>query len=74
LIQKKDFLGKWTIESIAELLGEVVKEGKLAAGDVFWPVRVALSNRAGSPSPQELAWILGKKETLARVKRAIKAM
>lgn len=40
------------------------EEGK---GAVLWPVRVALSGQERSPDPFELAWILGREETLARL-------
>ena len=44
------------------------KEGK---GSVLWPLRSALSGRERSPDPFEIAEILGKHETLARIQRAI---
>jgi glutamyl-tRNA synthetase len=46
-------------------------EGK---GAVLWPVRVALSGLEKSPDPFELAWILGKEETLARLSAAAAAL
>lgn len=36
-------------------------------GDTLWPLRVALSGRAKSPSPFELMFITGKDEALARI-------
>ncbi|MEX0917018.1 MAG: glutamate--tRNA ligase [Candidatus Paceibacterota bacterium] len=52
---------KQTIWSYAEEKGR---------GEVLWPFRVALSGREKSPSPFELAEILGKQETLERLRRA----
>lgn len=49
----------------------VVIENGLANGDVFWPVRVALSGAEKSPSPVELMVALGKEETIARIHKAI---
>ena len=46
----------------------------LQNGNVLWPTRVALSGRAASPSPFELAWALGKDETLARLDRAVQLL
>ncbi len=40
-------------------------------GLVFWPLRVALSGKDKSPDPVQLAVVLGKKETLKRVHKAI---
>jgi glutamyl-tRNA synthetase len=42
-----------------------------ARGEHLWPMRVALSGQEKSPSPFELAWILGKEESEKRMKRAI---
>ncbi len=39
--------------------------------DSLWPLRVALTGREKSPSPFEVAWVLGKGKTLARVEDAI---
>jgi len=40
-------------------------------GKLLWPLRVALSGQKDSPGPFEIAEILGKKETLQRIKMAI---
>ena len=40
-------------------------------GDVLWPLRYALSGQDKSPDPFEIASIIGKKETLSRIKSAI---
>ena len=39
-------------------------------GEVLWPFRVSLSGREKSPGPFEIAEILGKEHTLARVRHA----
>lgn len=43
----------------------------LQNGNVLWPMRVGLSGRSASPSPFEYAWVLGKEETLRRLKKAV---
>ena len=43
-----------------------------AKGEHLWPLRVALSGQEKSASPFELAWVLGKEESLKRIKNAIK--
>jgi len=37
---------------------------------ILWPVRVALSGKKESPSPGELAWVLGPEETKRRLQAA----
>lgn len=38
-------------------------------GAILWPLRYALSGRRESPGPGEIAWVLGKEETLRRIQR-----
>lgn len=59
----------WNKESIsAALMPYAESVGK---GLVLWPLRVALSGKEKSPDPFELAGLLGKETTLARITRAI---
>jgi len=44
---------------------------KVGKGEIFWPLRVALSGEKASPPPIELMLALGKKETIERIKKAI---
>ncbi|MDD3773957.1 MAG: glutamate--tRNA ligase [Patescibacteria group bacterium] len=67
----ENYQGDWEVEPIFNLLSEIVEKKHLANGDVFWPMRVALSGKEGSPSPQELAWVLGQSETIKRIDQAI---
>ncbi len=60
----------WQRESLTKILKEIVEKNKLLPGDVFWPIRVALSGKEQSPSPEELLWVFGKKESLKRIKKA----
>lgn len=43
-------------------------------GFMLWPLRVALSGKKSSPSPFEIADILGKEKTLKRIEEAIKML
>lgn len=43
-------------------------------GYMLWPLRVALSGKSTSPSPFEIADILGKEKTLKRIEEAIKML
>jgi glutamyl-tRNA synthetase len=43
-------------------------------GYLLWPLRVALSGKQSSPSPFEIASILGKEKTIKRIQEAIKLL
>lgn len=59
----------WTRERLTALLLEAAGDKR---GDFLWPLRVALSGVDKSPSPMDIAWILGKESTLARITAALK--
>lgn len=63
-------LSDWKQEEIQIRLSLAVTKNDLTNGDIFWPVRVALSGEEKSPSPVELLLALGKEESLKRIKRA----
>ena len=67
---------KWpeTVEALSEALAEVAQKEELTNGDVFWPVRVALSGKEKSPSPAELLWVLGKEESVKRINTAVEVL
>ena len=51
---------------------DIAKEHELKNGRIMWPIRVALSNKAMTPGGSvEIAHILGKEETLKRMRQAI---
>jgi nondiscriminating glutamyl-tRNA synthetase len=58
----------WEIKNIEEKLFVAAGDKK---GDLLWPLRVALSGAQKSPSPMELAWVLGKVESLQRLQKAL---
>ena len=53
------------LKSLSELVG---KEGR---GEVFWPLRAALSGLKASPDPVAIVEALGKEETIRRLKIAL---
>ena len=55
---------KWTEEYIQEQLLELVGKKR---GDYLFPLRWVLSGQQKSPSPFEIAWVLGKEESLKRI-------
>ena len=72
-----DFISKiedsfWTKENLEEeVLAwiKIEKEGR--NGDYLWPLRTALSGLKNSPSPFEIAWVIGKEESLKRIKEVL---
>ncbi|MEK7564886.1 MAG: glutamate--tRNA ligase [Patescibacteria group bacterium] len=50
------------------------KANEIGRGDLLWPLRVALSGIAKSPSPFEILDVLGKKESINRIKKTIEKL
>jgi len=69
-IDEKDFQE----DKLQQILDNAIAAESLLPGDVFWPVRVALSGQEGSPSPTELLAALGKKRSITRIETAIKKL
>ena len=73
-LEKLSSLENWNEELLQRILETVVLQESLTNGDVFWPVRVALSGEEKSPSPVELLSALGKEESLKRIRAAAKKL
>jgi len=65
-VAEKDF----TEEALEKQLMAWIEETGQGRGDVLWPLRVALTGLEQSPSPFEVAAVLGKEETLNRLAAA----
>ncbi len=65
LLATADFSSPETIKT--SLLPYAETEGK---GEVFWPMRIALSGKAQSPDPFTIAYIIGRTATLERIATA----
>jgi glutamyl-tRNA synthetase len=61
----------WTVENLEKILMDAAGEKR---GELLWPLRAALTGAQKSPSPFEVAWVLGKTETLARINQAITSL
>ena len=61
----------WKEGRLQQVLDGTIRVSGLSNGDLFWPVRVALSGLVGSPSPVELLAVLGKEESLKRLEIAL---
>jgi len=68
------YSGDWTEKGIEEGALKRITDENLDNGTTLWPLRVALSGMEKSPGPFQLAWVLGKEETLVRIKQAIKLL
>ena len=64
----------WLKEIIEKDIIGYLKEKELKVGDYLWPTRVALTGRAASPGPFEVAEVLGKEESLKRINQAVKKL
>lgn len=65
---------KWQEEILNSTLQELLAKNNLTPGDLFWPLRYALSGLEKSPSPAEILEFLGKEESLQRIKLALKKL
>ncbi len=61
---------KFNREKLRELATEKITELEVKNGQFLSPFRIALSNRPVSAGPFEIAEVIGKEETLRRLKRA----
>ncbi len=64
----------WNIKNLEKTIFDFIKSANLTNGEVLWPLRVALSGQQNSPSPFEIADVLGKEKTISRVEDAIKKL
>lgn len=64
-------LQDWSLKSIQSALINTVERMKIKNGQLFWPVRAALSTLNFSPGVFETAWALGKDESIARLESAL---
>lgn len=60
-----------SMEEIKTCLIQVVSDLGYKNGQVFWPVRVALTNEQFTPGVFEIIWTLGKAESLERLEKAL---
>jgi nondiscriminating glutamyl-tRNA synthetase len=60
----------WMLDNIKDRL--MAAADPKNRGELLWPLRVALTGKEKSPSPWEVAWVIGKAESVERIKKAIK--
>ena len=65
----------WTFDNLHDALMELVAKMEVKNGIVLWPLRVAVSGKAFTPGGGvEIAYILGKEETIKRIKKGIEKL
>ncbi len=61
-------ISDWTETEIHDRVMAAIAEAGLKNGAVLWPLRIAISGQANTPGGAiEIAWLLGKEETLRRL-------
>jgi nondiscriminating glutamyl-tRNA synthetase len=65
---------KWDVDTLEKNIIEFIAKSGLKNGDVLWPMRYAITGIAKSPTPFEVATILGKDKSLERLNLAIKKL
>jgi len=61
----------WTQENVQQALDAVVEQTGAKPGQVFQPIRVAITGTTVSPGIYESVHLLGREQTLARIDRAL---
>lgn len=68
-------VGEWTQENIHTALFDLIAKLEVKNGLILWPLRTALSGKQFTPGGGvELAYLLGKEETLARIQKGIEKL
>lgn len=63
-------LDSWSHDTIEQVLRQAAERNEIKAGDILWPVRVALTGLPASPSTFDVLVVLGKEESLKRIAAA----
>jgi glutamyl/glutaminyl-tRNA synthetase len=69
VVLEKIDVDKYDKANLEKVLAPLAPEGN--RGELFWPLRVALSGRKTSPGPFEIMEALGKEESLNRINKAV---
>jgi glutamyl-tRNA synthetase len=68
-------VAEWNNENLFEVLKKVAVDHEMKNGQILYPVRIALSGKETTPGgATELAVILGKEETLKRIRAALQKL
>ena len=62
----------WSETTLHDRVMAAIAESGMKNGQVLWPLRIAISGKASTPGgAMEIAYLLGKAETLARLERSL---
>ncbi|MFH1822655.1 MAG: glutamate--tRNA ligase [Patescibacteria group bacterium] len=64
----------WKKDILEKIIIGYLKDQNKKVGEYLWPLRVALTGKAASPGPFEVAEGLGRKESLMRINKALKKL
>ena len=67
-------LSSWTLSDLETNLRGLAEKLDIKAGQVLWPIRVALTGLEKSPSTFELLEVLGQQKSQERISQAIKLL
>jgi glutamyl-tRNA synthetase len=68
-------IDNWTEEHIHAAIFSLIDQLKIKTGQLLWPLRIALSGKQSTPGGFiEIAYLLGKKESIKRVENAIRRL
>lgn len=74
VFEQLEQVGEWNKEAIETHMRSWVETKGYGFGDVLWPLRTALSGQKNSPGPFEIADVLGKEETIKRIKKGYECL
>lgn len=75
LLPVMEGIDNWTFDNIHDTIFAFIKEEGLKNGAVLWPLRVAITGQQFTPGGgTDAAYLLGKEDTLARMKRSIEKL
>ena len=65
-------MSEWTESARHDTIMAAIAEAGRKNGQVLWPLRIAISGRAATPGGAvEIMYLLGREETLARVRHSL---
>ncbi|MCL2617518.1 MAG: glutamate--tRNA ligase [Defluviitaleaceae bacterium] len=75
VLPRLEAVALWDLAGIRAELEDFIKGEGLKNGQVFWPIRTALSGKESSPcGAPELAELLGREESLRRIRHGIELL
>lgn len=72
--QRFETVQDWTKEVLQKILLDLVAAKGWKNGQVFWPLRVVLTGKTASAGAFEMAYVLGKQETLRRIQAGLQKL